>query len=320
MQANIETRNAPKNALGVVSEAPWQGLGQDLKRGATIDVWQKQAGMDWDIIEEPVRFRVGRRHEVFEGQKVLYRSDTEQPLSIVSADYKVVQPREVLEFFRDLVRAHDMTVSTAGTLFNGTKYWALADTGRDIVVNDNDLIRGMLLLTTSCDGMMATTATFTSVRVVCNNTLHLATHNDVKDRIRLTHRADLDDDVVKRQLGTFDREWESFEDQMNRLSRARVKEHYAKEFVFELFSKPRLKHEDQPYTVLRDTESVLNRYRDGMGTRRTVGTLFGLVNAVTEFIDHESRNRVPDNLLWNSWFGKGSQIKSKAFAKALSLV
>lgn len=309
-----------KAAMAYVGETPWHGLGSELKPGAKIETWLEAAGMDWDIEESSVRYRVGRRLDEYAGQKVLYRSDTESPLSIVSDDYKVVQPKEVMEFFRDLVGTYGMKLSTAGCLFGGTRYWALADTGRVLEVNQNDRIKGMLLLTTSCDGTMATNALFTSVRVVCNNTLQIALNSDVKERARITHRADFDADAVKRKLGVIDPQWEEFRKQMYALAKTRVKDVYAKEFVFDLFAKPRLKGDDQPYTVLRDTESVLERYRNGMGTGKTLGTLYGLVNAVTEFVDHETRARVPDHALWGSWFGRGAAIKTKAFEKALALV
>ena len=46
-------------------------------------------------------------------QIVLFRNDNLQPLGVVSKKYQVVQPREVLEFFRDgLVRTMALTGRT----------------------------------------------------------------------------------------------------------------------------------------------------------------------------------------------------------------
>lgn len=50
----------------------------------------------------------------FEEQKVLYRSDSHLPLSVVSSRYKVVQPMEVLEFYRDLTEQFGFELETAG--------------------------------------------------------------------------------------------------------------------------------------------------------------------------------------------------------------
>jgi hypothetical protein len=37
----------------------------------------------------------------YEEQRVLYRSDTHAPLSVVSQRYQEVQPKQILEFYRD---------------------------------------------------------------------------------------------------------------------------------------------------------------------------------------------------------------------------
>jgi len=60
---------------------------------------------------------------------VLYRSDNYEPLSVVSKRYKILQSREILEFFRGLVSAGGMELETAGVLKSGKKFWALAKTG-----------------------------------------------------------------------------------------------------------------------------------------------------------------------------------------------
>jgi hypothetical protein len=49
------------------------------------------------------------------------------------------------------------------------------------------------------------------------------------------------------------------------------------------------------------------------------GTAFGLLNSVTQFIDHERRARSVDNILDSAWFGAGAAIKQKALDQALLL-
>jgi len=48
-------------------------------------------------------------------------------------------------------------------------------------------------------------------------------------------------------------------------------------------------------------------------------TAWGLVNAVTQYVDHERRARSVDNRLDSAWFGLGASIKQKAFDEALRL-
>ena len=89
----------------------------------------------------------------------------------VSQRYQVVQPREIFRgFYRDLTEVSGFELETAGGVKGGRKIWALAKTGQSMALRGNDVTNGYLLLATACDGTLATTAQFTGIRVVCNNT------------------------------------------------------------------------------------------------------------------------------------------------------
>lgn len=48
-------------------------------------------------------------------------------------------------------------------------------------------------------------------------------------------------------------------------------------------------------------------------------TAWGLLNAVTQYVDHERRARTPDNRLDSAWFGQGNALKTKALDSILKL-
>jgi hypothetical protein len=72
--------------------------------------------------------------------------------------------------------------------------------------------------------------------------------------------------------------------------------------------------------VAKDIEGIMHRAKYGMGSDQAYGTAWGLVNGVTEFVDHESKARIADRALWASWFGKGAELKTKAYQAALELI
>lgn len=145
--------------MAYVGATPWHGLGSRLSEKQPLEIWQREAGMDWKIQESPVHFKadstgpLGTIHS-FPEQKVLYRSDTKAPLSVVSNRYQIVQPREVLEFYRDLTEASGYELETARVLKGGRKFWALARTGQTAELKGHDQVNGYLLLATSCDGTL----------------------------------------------------------------------------------------------------------------------------------------------------------------------
>jgi hypothetical protein len=52
------------------------------------------------------------------------------------------------------------------------------------------------------------------------------------------------------------------------------------------------------------------------------GTAWGLVNAVTEYVDHHRGHSktTRDNRMDYSWFGPGDQLKTDAFNAAIELI
>ncbi|MDR0184253.1 DUF932 domain-containing protein [Lysobacter arvi] len=311
--------------MAYVGQHPWHGLGNRLAPRQPIDVWKKQAGMDWHIEEADVRYVAGSNNigviHAFPGQKVLYRSDTRAPLSVVSRRFQIVQPGEILEFYRDLTANNGFELETAGVLREGRKFWALARTGQSTTLKGRDKVEGYLLLATACDGTLATTAQFTSVRVVCNNTLSIALGNATA-AIKVPHRSQFDPGVVKRQLGFTVASWDGFVARMKALVECRVDPDSVEGLLRRVLT---YTAQDGRTTVVNEqaVASVRALYEGGgrgahMASSR--GTAWGLLNSVTEFVDHHRRARSDDHRRDAAWFGPGAQIKQRAWGEVLELV
>ena len=82
-----------RDAMAFVGETPWHGLGQRLTRGATLEQWRTEAGLDWQAQTAPVEFvRSDGSRVTMGGKQVLYRSDTGAALSVMGDGYQIVQP------------------------------------------------------------------------------------------------------------------------------------------------------------------------------------------------------------------------------------
>lgn len=314
--------------MAYVGATPWHGLGNQLSPNQPLEVWQQEAGMNWQIQESPVRFmadavgHLGTIHS-FPEQKVLYRSDSKEALSVVSQRYQVVQPREVLEFYRDLTECSGYELETAGVLKGGRKLWALARTGQSTAIKDNDLVNGYLLLATSCDGTLATTATPTTIRVVCNNTLTISLSGATR-AIKVPHSTRFDSHAVKKQLGIAVSQWDEFMYRMRTLAERKVPWTDAMSFFMEVLCDTSA-HDPIPNVLpnKRAMEKVQSLYEGkgrGSEMESARGTAWGLLNAVTEYVDHERRARSLEYRMDSAWFGQGAVIKQKALNAALQLV
>ena len=65
--------------------------------------------------------------------------------------------------------------------------------------------------------------------------------------------------------------------------------------------------------------ALFNGQGKGSQLSSAKGTVWGLVNAVTEFVDHH-RGRTTDTRIDRAWFGDGQNIKSAATILADDLV
>lgn len=313
-------------SMAYVGQTPWHGLGNVLTPRQPLDVWADQAGMNWQILESPVRFIAGSKHHLgeihsFDERTVLYRSDTHAPLSVVGQRYQVVQPREILEFYRDLTEISGFELETAGVLKGGKKLWALARTGQSTVLKGKDETRGYVLLATACDGSMATTAQFTSIRVVCHNTLAVSLREG-SGAVKVPHSTRFDAQAVKQALGISVSHWDSFMYQLKALSERKVNRRGAQSYLERVFgdaAPPEQPSKGQQRTL----QQVMNLFEgQGRGSQlaSSRNTAYGLLNAVTEYVDHQKRARTTDHRLDSAWFGQGAALKQKALDEALLLV
>jgi len=303
-------------------DAIWHGLGNELPENASIEEWKKVAGLDWTVERSDVFFDYtndqGYQVVPFPGKKVLYRSDTKAPLSVMGESFKIVQPGEVLEFFRDLVALNGMKLSTAGTLFGGKKFWALAEVGKETKINGNDEVRGNLLLTTSVDGTQSTTAQFVSTRVVCNNTLNVALREGGKV-IRKTHHAEFDAKSVKIDMGVLDDSWVVFINKINKLAETPMADQQVNEFFKKLVFDPKLSEEDQKWGATRRLDRLLSLYNEGAGADMAKGTAWGALNAVTNMYTHGTGRRDQSAQFADSFTGASSDMKDRAMEELLAL-
>ena len=313
--------------MAYLGETPWHGLGSQLPPKQPVEVWAREAGMDWSILQAPVCYRTdGIRLDhalmAFDEQKVLYRSDSGAALSVVGDRYKIVQPREVLEFYRDLTEVFGFELETAGVLKGGRKLWALARTGQDAMLKNQDAVCSYLLLATSCDGTLATMAIPTTVRVVCNNTLAVALKG-ANNAVKVPHSRTFDPVAVKKQLGIATSQWAAFLYRIQLMADRKVRNVDAAAFFEKVLPLPtNLSVSAAPANgrAIKRMQELFDGRGRGAELSTAKGTTWGLLNAVTEFVDHERRARSREYRLDSAWFGQGATTKQRAFDLALEML
>ena len=343
--------------IAYVGETPWHGLGNQLSLHQPIEVWAEQAGMDWRIESSDVSYMAQNERGQsiimpYEEQRVLYRSDTHAPLSVVSQRYQEVQPKQILEFYRDLTEQSGFELETAGVLKGGKKFWALAKTGQTSALKGKDVSNGYILLATACDGTLATTAQFTSIRVVCNNTLAIALkgQNSSAGVVKVPHSTKFDAEKIKQQLGISVRAWEDHMYEMKQLSQRKVTQTEAAAYFDAVFNNTSLSVPEQEDGIIQFYRNVamqaqsnnpatkadnktepngramskvmtmFNGQGRGAELSSAKDTAYGLLCSITEFADHERRAMSQDHRLDSAWFGAGAGLKQRGLEQALAMI
>lgn len=308
--------------MAYTGAAPWKGLGNEMPEGATTEQWLKAAGMDWEPEVFPVEYtdRAGVRHEVKE-QKVVRRSDTGDALGVVGARHKMVSPRQVMKFFERTADDNGFELETAGTLFGGRRYWAFARTPMEFTLPGKDRVVNRLMLATSCDGSMSTVAKFFSNRLYCLNQLEPAFRTS---HIRIRHSSEFDETGVKIELASISKNWELFGKQMAELAKVRVNMQVAVPMLVrsigdnELFGTHLREFGGDTVRALdaqpksKQMIRILELFQgEALGAQSAAakGTAWGLLNAATQYYDHEA-GRSQDNRLYHAWFGAANKSKN----------
>lgn len=319
MVAAVET-------MAYVGATPWHGLGNKVEENITLEEFQKEAGLDWSVSKRPVQFYdkddefLQPELHSFKNKFVLARDTDNKPFAVVSDRYKPVQPKEIFKFFEDLLSMHNMKMHTAGALLDGGRIWCLAQTGDVHKVLGQDRVDGYLLLSTSYDLTLSTLAQFTSVRVVCNNTLQQALR-DSTGRVTIPHIKEFNAASIKDQLGIGRDQWIAFTGAIDLLARMKLDADKAASVMDKVFAIPEDPEKRMACGDRLHAQNVVDmfKHRTFIGADIAGQTGWGLVNSLTEYVDWKKRARGQGNRLNNAWFGEGAKLKQDTMNTLLEL-
>ena len=311
---------------------PWHKLGQVVPEGSSRDTWISLAGYGWGIQQAPVEYqaRVSGQDEPVVAQSsqhlVNYRSDTGAPLGIVSPGYRPVQPQEIFDTLWGWAEAGGLTPETAGVLRGGRRFFVLARNGGSLEIGQGDKTQSYCLLATSADGTLATRAQWTAVRVVCANTLAVATGSGRgAAEYRCTHRTTWDPDAADKALGIVQarQDWEVFAARMTALADRPVSSADVTDYYSDLLRPPKQDasrildltqaREPEKVRAIRGLQDLEASYRSAPGA--APGTWYGAVQGLTHYVDHV-RGTDTGNRLDSALFAQGAALKLRGFEEA----
>lgn len=315
--------------MAYVGETPWHGEGSVLTEGASIDTWTREAGLDFTVLKAAVHFDTHDQLDcTFPNRFVTYRGDDGTPLGLVSDVYKIVQPREVTEFYRDFTTSTGMKLETAGVLNGSRRVWGLAKLDRPIKLLGFDRIDPYFLFTTSFDGETSTLGNFTATRVVCNNTMQMALSVIKQDQkakkisgFSVSHAGEFNRAWAQEQVENLIGATEQYAHKAELLAATGMSDDAVLKFFAGLVGVKGNKGDDLTPQSRTKVDQLVQLYRSGPGAdlKSARGTAWGALNAVTRYVDFEAPVRKGGSRFSSGQFGPGNQLKNKALEQALEL-
>lgn len=310
MVAAVET-------MAYAGAVPWHKEGNKVEENIPIEEFQREAGLDWTVSKRPVQYSDDK---VFKDRFVLARDTDDRPFAVVSGRYKPHQPKELLSTYKLLADRYGMKLHTAGALRGGSKIWALAETGRAAEIMGVPL-RNYMNVVTSYDLSMSTMAYFTSIYVVCENTLQ-ASFGDMQNKIVIPHYREFDASSVQEQMGLGEEQWNTFVQACEVLSKIKLDSDKARQILNVAYQIP-----EDFEKAMQDSDRVhvqnvydLFTKEKYTGADISAGTMWGLLNAQTDYIDHHKRARSSANRVDSAWYGDGFGIKQRTFDELMKEV
>ena len=294
--------------------SPWHNLGTELNHPKTAREAIEMAGLNYTVVKKPLELKPGLKQDAY----ATVRTDTNDVLGFVNKSYKPIQNIDAFTFFDALVAENEAIYETAGVLGKGECIWILAKLPGYINVRGNDIVNKYLLLTNSHDGNSHVRVKLTPIRVVCNNTLTSALQGAGEVQISHTPNAVQDLEQATTLLGLSNYLYEQLSAMFNGMAARKITEEQLREYVQALV--PDNEEAENTARTEKIRNSVLQLHESGQGAHLARGTLWGAFNSVAEYTDHMMLGEDSTTRLNSIWFGRGEQLKLKAFHLAQQML
>lgn len=306
----------------------WHKLGTVFSPDGTdapdSETAMKLAHLDWRVELEPLF--LANSADPVPGVFASVRQEPRTVLGTVGKRYSVHQNAEAFAFLDSLCQDGILRYESAMALRGGQRIALLARMPSvDTIAEGDDVLR-YVLLTNAHDGSGAITLTPTSVRVVCANTVRLAMDTNGSQSMSIRHTAGKNEklELAQQYISQFDAGFTLFRDTARKLATSKLTMGQGAEYLRTLFPEPKEEDKRAHTNWVEKTDRIAALYK--RGERNTLpsikGSWWAIFNAVTEFVDHETKFRgefAADNRFESLLSGPLADVKEKAWALAVQM-
>ncbi len=297
-------------------QAGWHKLGTVTGNYLTWKQILEHGGLDFAVIKNQLEY-MGVAIDAWG----TFRSDNGVFLGTVGEDYTPINHAQGFELIDALVGSVDGAhYETAGVLGKGETVWGLADLNQRIKIGGSDDMNVFLLFSTSHDGTRSYNFRIVMERVVCQNTLDIALGEKTKASFTVRHTSGAQKKIADCHavLANMGNDIKRVEDKLNFLAQRKLTREAMVTIMDRLFPKRVKADGDTPVNSTRRDNiigDILKVYElnDGNAFPEQRGTAYNLLNAITNYTDHERSTQNGDlGRAESAMFGSGNRLKTQA--------
>lgn len=317
-------QNADGSYAYIGKSPAWHALGTVTGRYMTADELLADQSLAYVVFKSQLRDGLGRPVDAWGTfrwnlrDKVEGNKDAAVFLGAVGADYQVIQHDEGFKTIDALVRSVDGAhYETAGVLGKGETVFACADLKLSLNVGD-DKSYAFLTFSTGHAGNKGHNYRLTVTRPVCANTVNAALSEKTKAQLTIRHTKNAMGrlESAREALASMGDDVKRIEDRLNFLASRRMNREAMTSIMDRLFPKKMDMAAGSAKDTTRRTNilsDILKIYElnDGNAFPEQRGTGYNLLNAITNYVDHE-RSSKDDGRAESAMFGSGDALKTKA--------
>ena len=308
MAAEVET-----GVFNIERGVPWHGLGTPNEGFFIASELLHAAGLDWEVSKQPIYTDICEIRDHF----AVVRSTDLKPLGIVGNRYVPAQNADVLSFMDNIIGSGQAVYDTAWSLRGGKTVAITAELNQVGSLPNDEAIRTFITAANNHDGSGKIRLMVTPIRVVCMNTLAMATKAakvtwERKHTMNALSETAVNEAREALQLATVYQQW--IEDTAAEL----MVQAFPKKSFLQLASD--LLISDAEAITAQEANKVdelAALYVNSPNLANIRGTKWGALNAVAEYVDYSGRYRktsadVLDKRAESLMQGRGVDIKTKA--------
>jgi len=274
-----------------VGKPAWHKFGTVLSDYPTIEAAYELSGHNFQVASAPCYDERGA--ELPDFIRRVIRTDTRKTIGKCASSYTPVQNKSMYDFIQVLHGEDEkIKIDTAGVLKGGQWVWTLTLVNETRPAGDD--LKLYMLVYNQHNAGQSLKIQMTNVRVQCWNTLSLAM-NEANNVIAIRHTGDVQARIAqaKKAIKHTMRYSQSFDHLVTLLAAQPASNEFVEKVALRLWPAPQDNSRDSGERHRRAVLENFKRYCSLNNGSAAGATLWGAVNAITHYVDHQKHSMTP---------------------------